>query len=128
MDSALRRSSSRVSASPSELFLSQHITFCVFLIMWIGKECYLMAPYGVLVVLATQIAGVFARCAITPDANGHVNVPSSWSSIPYEAFYGCSSMMTVTIPDNIETIERRAFENCLGLKSVIIPNSVKELG
>ena len=47
---------------------------------------------------------VYAGCAITPDSNGHVNIPSSWTKIGYNAFKECTSLTSVTIPDGVTTI------------------------
>ena len=44
------------------------------------------------------------------------------------AFFGCSSLTSVTIPNSVTSIEYNAFENCSGLTSVIIPNSVRSIG
>ena len=48
--------------------------------------------------------------------------------IGQEAFYGCSSLTSVTIPKSVTKISYKAFDNCSNLKSVTIPSSVKEIG
>jgi hypothetical protein len=68
------------------------------------------------------------RCDITPDANGHVTIPSSWSSIDNRAFHDCTSLTSVTIPDSVTSIGFDAFRNCKQLATVTIPDSVTSIG
>ena len=56
-------------------------------------------------------------------------IPSSYQGKPvtaigYEAFYGCSGLISITIPNTITTIGRSAFGGCSKLTSITIPNSV----
>jgi hypothetical protein len=83
--------------------------------MWVGCKRTLIIIYGILLVIATQITLIFAGCAIRPDANGHVDIPSSWTSIGYVAFQGCSSLKTVYIPNSVTSIGDRAFATMLQL-------------
>ena len=55
-------------------------------------------------------------------------IPESVTSIIYDAFSGCSLLMSVTIPNSMTTIGKIAFQNCTGLTSVTIPNSVTGIG
>lgn len=43
------------------------------------------------------------------------------------AFFGCSSMASVTIGNSVTSIGGRAFERCYGLTSITIPNSVTRI-
>ena len=96
--------------------------------MWIGSRRPSIVIYGLLLVLATQLTLVFAGCAIQPDANGHVDIPSSWKSIGEYAFSRCSSLKTVSIGNSVTTIGEDAFSRCSSLKTVSIGNSVKTIG
>ena len=49
-------------------------------------------------------------------------------SIGDDAFYGCSTLTSITIPNSVTTIGKYAFSNCSGLTSLTIPNSVNEIG
>ena len=44
-----------------------------------------------------------------------------------DAFYGCTSLSSITIPDGVTKIEGGAFGGCTSLTSVEIPNSVKTI-
>ena len=58
----------------------------------------------VVAVIATQLELVHAECAITPDGNGHVDIPSTWTEIDNQAFYQCTSLKSVNIPDSVTFI------------------------
>ena len=49
-------------------------------------------------------------------------------TIENSAFYGCSSLTSVTIPDSVTSIGDYAFQKCSGLTSVTIGNSVISIG
>ncbi|MBQ5710962.1 MAG: leucine-rich repeat domain-containing protein, partial [Alistipes sp.] len=54
--------------------------------------------------------------------------PDSVTKIEWRAFYGCSSLTSITIPDSVTTIEGGAFKDCSSLTSITIPDSVTEIG
>ena len=55
-------------------------------------------------------------------------IPNSVTNIGDWAFYGCSSLTSVTIPNSVMNIGDLAFYGCSGLTSVTIPNSVTSIG
>ena len=55
-------------------------------------------------------------------------IPNNVTSIGDWAFYGCSSLTSVTIPNSVTSIGYSAFEDCSSLTSVTIPNSVTSIG
>ena len=57
-----------------------------------------------------------------------VTIPNSVTSIGERAFYGCSSLTSITIPNSVVSIESGAFSGCSALTSVTIPNSVTSIG
>ena len=54
-------------------------------------------------------------------------IPDSVTSISNGAFWGCSSLTSVTIPDSVTSIGEEAFAECTGLTSIVIPEGVKEI-
>ena len=50
------------------------------------------------------------------------------TKIGVSAFFGCTSIESVTIPNGVEKIGQSAFANCTSLASVGIPSGVKEIG
>ena len=50
------------------------------------------------------------------------------TSIGGSAFFGCSSLTSITIPDGVTSIGEEAFDNCSSLTSITIPNGVTSIG
>jgi len=55
-------------------------------------------------------------------------IPPSITSIGNKAFYGCTSLASVSIPDSVTSIGTGAFYGCTSLASVSIPDSVTSIG
>ena len=60
--------------------------------------------------------------------SGVYNIKDGTKSIAAQAFYGCSSLKSVTIPDSVTSISAGAFEYCENLTSVKIPLSITTIG
>lgn len=79
-----------------------------------------------------------AEVTSNPDSYvGDIIIPSSveYNEVTYSvtrigriAFYGCSSLTSITIPNSIISIGNQAFEDCQSLTSVFIPSSVASIG
>ncbi len=57
-----------------------------------------------------------------------ISIPNSVTSIGDGAFSRCSSLTSITIPNSVTSIEYDAFYGCSSLTSVTIPNSVTSIG
>ena len=60
-----------------------------------------------LLVLATA-AKAAGGCLYTPDANGHVDVPSSVTKLVTSAFYECTSLVSISM-ENVTSLEWGTF-------------------
>ena len=57
-----------------------------------------------------------------------ITIPDSVTTIGYMAFYDCDSLTSVTIPDSVTSIGDYAFDDCSSLTSVTIGDSVTMIG
>ena len=62
------------------------------------------------------------------NGRGVLKFRDSVTSIEYIAFYGCSSLTSITIPNSVTHIVNSAFSGCSSLTSINIPNSVTNIG
>ena len=56
------------------------------------------------------------------------SIPTSVTSISYNAFLNCMSLKNVIIPDGVKSIGYGAFSSCSSLVSINIPSGVKSIG
>ncbi|MDE5581720.1 MAG: leucine-rich repeat domain-containing protein, partial [Treponemataceae bacterium] len=62
------------------------------------------------------------------DMPAELVIPEGVTGIWTQAFYGCTSLTSVTIPSSVKSIGVIAFSGCTSLTSVKIPSSVKTIG
>ena len=62
------------------------------------------------------------------DTLVNVTIPDSVTSIGMYAFRGCTSLKSITIPEGVKTIDAYTFCGCTSLESVTIPDSVTSIG
>lgn len=63
--------------------------------------------------------GAFSNTAI--DA---VVIPDGIAEIPYNCFFGCKNLTSLTMPNTITSIGRSAFQNCISIESITLPSSL----
>ena len=84
---------------------------------------------------AVEIPSVINEMPVTAIAQNAFNrksiesvtIPGSVLSVGQGAFYGCSSLGSVTLGNGIESIGKSAFQECL-ITAIEIPGSVKSIG
>ena len=65
---------------------------------------------------------------IYEKGKGIIMFDNDVTSIGEAAFFGCTSLTSITIPDSVTSIGEEAFYKCTSLTSVTIPNSVISIG
>ena len=58
----------------------------------------------------------------------NIIIPFGFANIPDSAFYGCTSLKSITIPNTVTSIGESAFYGCTSLKSITIPDTVTSIG
>ncbi len=74
------------------------------------------------------ISGTIPTVLTIPTTVYVEETPYNVTAIGGGAFYGCSSLTSITIPNSITAIGDRAFSGCTGLTSITIPSSVTYIG
>jgi len=95
-------------------------TVCTSLTMFYGKFA---SKDGRCLIVDGVLNSFAIGCGVTEYV-----IPDSVTSIGYCAFYGCTSLKSVTIPDGVIEIGEGAFVGLISLTSVTIPKSVTKIG
>ena len=57
-----------------------------------------------------------------------ISIPESVTEIGEWAFYNCRSLTKITIPEGVVSLKDYTFQYCTHLKSLTMPNSLKDIG
>jgi hypothetical protein len=69
-----------------------------------------------------------SKLIVYPNSHGTTyKIPNSVTSIGEGAFYGCTSLTSVTIPNSVTSIGKLAFYYCDSLESITIPSGVTSI-
>ncbi len=90
-----------------------------------GPDSGVVIPDTINGLLVTKIGdgAFFGRTSLTS-----VTIPDSVTTLEAGAFYDCSGLTSVTIGNSVTSIGYEAFTGCSGLTSVTIPDSVTIIG
>ena len=91
------------------------------------------ATEGIYTYEVDVISGEAGITGCDTSASGAITIPSSLGGYPVtyigeRAFYGCTSLTSVTIPDGVTWIGWSTFSDCTSLTSVTIPDGVTSIG
>ncbi|MBQ7951857.1 MAG: leucine-rich repeat protein [Alistipes sp.] len=112
-----------VAANNNELVAEYTITQNQrYFMEYTSKDGYTITPYSSDAFGATIIRNEYI------DGKGYIDFDAPNTSIPYQAFYQCSSLTSITIPDSVAWIGSEAFYGCTSLTSITIPDSVTSIG
>jgi hypothetical protein len=110
-------------ALPYRVIVSWALELLVLLTLPVAAQAQLTFTTNNGAITITGYEGTPVAVTI-PDSTNGLTV----TSIGDEAFYGRSSLTSVTIPDTVTDIQDGAFYYCSGLTTVTIPNSVTYIG
>ena len=112
-----------VSQEDNELFAEYTITQnLMYYLCYTSSNGKVVEPYSSTAFGATILSNTYK------DGVGIIEFNAPITEIGEEAFYGCSSLTSVTIGDGVTTIGDKAFYYCYSLTSVTIPDSVTTIG
>ncbi len=79
-------------------------------------------------VLPSDWTTVPRECFYGAETLEKIIIPNGVTSIGAYAFRGCTSLTQITIPESVTSIDDCAFSGCSSLESIIIPNGVTSIG
>ena len=91
------------------------------IILYTSTDGKIITPYASDVFGANIISNEYV------NGQGVITFDGSVKRIGTYAFYGCSSLTSVSIPSSVSSIGAYAFNRCISLTSIIIPSSVTSI-
>ena len=110
--------------SPATDFEYEILNGKCFIKRYIGSNTEVRVPKFIERAIVSSIGdSAFYGCSSLTS----ITIPSSVISIGNSAFEGCSSLTSITIPDSVTSIEWNVFSNCINLTSITIPDSITRI-
>ena len=89
------------------------------------RDCTSLTSVAVLPAALAEIDGfAFYGCSSLAS----ISLPASVTQIGESAFLGCSSLASITLPESVTQIGEGAFYGCASLASITLPASVTQIG
>ena len=82
---------------------------------------------GLLVLILGGMEVSSAACLIKPDEDGAVVIESWRTSVPANAFKGCTALRSITLHNGINSVGMEAFRDCTALEEIVggFPSSLE---
>ena len=100
-------------------------------LVYAGKVAYKYKgsmPEGTQIALKDGTLGIAGEAFYGCTSLTSITIPNSVTSIGNSAFCGCQRLASITIPGSVTSIGSSAFSYCYRLTSITIPNSVTDIG
>lgn len=93
-----------------------------------NDEIWYSSTDGNIVEPETYSFGVAILSNTYENGKGVIKCDGDILGVANDAFYGCTTLQSITLPNSVTVIGEAAFDGCSSLTSITIPNSVTSIG